>query len=368
MSLTTTLLDRTLPGAQRLAKRLPEATPGRARLRDTLQELAALRVKGASWREYVERLEPALLRFDAARPFTEKARLFREAVTLVEFEPHAYCNRQCPFCPNVDHDRLTVKTPFDFATFERALDDLAAAGYENRVRFARYSEPLACPDIVRFVSETRKRLPKAVIDIVSNGDYLNAKLLAELSEAGLNILHISIYPKAYAWNLDEAQSQLDKLLKRTKLMAEPRGSNATRMDWHLPHETVHINAEAVDFDTVGFDRAGTVDHLVDKAFQRQSPCPMVFQNVTVDFDGTVMPCCNLRSDIEEHRPYVVGNLSHMSIIDAFLSEPMTAWRQSLVGVGPKRKPCDSCKQKCLMSGLANAVLGRQIAAKLNSVP
>ncbi|MBN9495472.1 MAG: radical SAM/SPASM domain-containing protein [Alphaproteobacteria bacterium] len=351
--------------AARAGARLPLGEKMRTRLNTMRSELDRMADPDGAWGHFAARVEARYATDASAFDDAEKRRLFKDMVRLVEFEPHAYCNRLCPFCPNIDGKRIKDHSPMDFAVYRRTIGDLAAIGYDGIVRFARYSEPLACKTICDYVSVARAGLPNAEIDIVSNGDYLDADLLDRLADAGLSILRISIYPKGYDWNVAAARDQLDKLLKRAKTTAKPLVEASDRLYWRIAHPRVEVYAEAADLNRVGYDRGQTLEKLIDRSYVRKSPCTMVFTNLTIDFNGAVMPCCNLRSDVPEHKDFVVDVVSgNRSIFDVYASKAMSEWRASLARAGAKKSPCDTCKQKAIDDPVALALLDRRLAARL----
>jgi hypothetical protein len=351
--------------AARAGARLPIGGKARARLQSMRSELDRMADRDGAWGHFASRLDSRYVSDASVFDDTEKRRLFKDMVRLVEFEPHAYCNRLCPFCPNIDGMRIKDHSPMDFAVYRRTIDDLAAIGYDGIVRFARYSEPLACKTICDYVSVARAGLPAAEIDIVSNGDYLDDELLERLADAGLSILRISIYPKGYDWNVAAAHEQLDKLLKRAKTTAKQLVETGDRLYWRIAHPRVEVYAEAADLNRAGYDRGQTLEKLIDRSYTRKSPCTMVFANVTIDFNGAVMPCCNLRSDVPTHKDYIVDVVSgNRSIFDVYASKAMSEWRASLARAGAKKAPCDTCKQKAIDDPVALALLDRRLAARL----
>lgn len=351
--------------AARVGARLPLGTKARGRFASMRSELDRMADPDGAWGHFASRLDARYVEDPSAFDDETKRRLFKDMVRLVEFEPHAYCNRLCPFCPNVDGKRVKDHSPMDFAVYRRTIDDLAAIGYDGIVRFARYSEPLACKTICEYVATARAALPAAEVDIVSNGDYLDAELLDRLAGAGLSILRISIYPKGYDWNVAAARDQLDKLLRRAKTTAVPLVETPDRLYWRIAHPRVEVYAEAADLNRVGYDRGQTLEKLIDRGYVRKSPCTMVFANVTIDFNGAVMPCCNLRSDVPAHRGYIVDVISgNRSIFDVYASKAMAEWRASLARAGAKKAPCDTCKQKTIEDPVALAILDRKLAERL----
>ena len=339
----------------------------------TLTELArrlyrTVRPARDHWTHLVAVADRASLVHDPALDAAGKRALFKRNVELVEVEPHAYCNRTCSFCPNSIIDRLTVTEHFDSALYDALLDDLASIDYDRVFRLARYSEPMAHDHIFEMVARARRRLPSAVIDIVSNGDYLTSEALARLAAAGLSILRISVYMRRnVAWSPDAAREEIGRVGKRMGLAPRWTDATATSVGAVFTYPDLEIVAFSHNFDEVGYDRGQLLDKLVDRTYVRRSPCFLVFSNFTVDFNGKVMPCCNLRSDHPEHRGFVVGDLTaaSTSIFDVYAGPELTAWRRTLAGVGTKAPPCDTCKQKTL-EGPALARLHARLEPRLRA--
>jgi radical SAM protein with 4Fe4S-binding SPASM domain len=319
------------------------------------------------WTHFLSIVDRRSLEHDAGLDARAKRELFKRNVDLVELEPHAYCNRTCSFCPNATIDRLTVKTTLDRALYESVLDDLKSIGYDRVLRFARYSEPMAHEHIYEMVALARRRLPAATIDIVTNGDYLNPRALARLREAGLSVLRVSVYMRrGVAWSVEAARDEITRLGRRIQLEPAWDASTATTVGASFTTPGLPIVAFSHNFDETGYDRGQLIEQLVDKSWVRRSPCFLVFSNFTVDFNGTVMPCCNLRSDHPKHKAFAVGDLARSSIFDVYAGAEFTAWRRSLATVGEKADPCRTCRQKAL-EGPELERLGRAVDARLRAL-
>jgi len=320
------------------------------------------------WTHFLSILDRRTLEHDAGLDAEAKRVLFKRNVDLVELEPHAYCNRTCSFCPNATIDRLTVKTTLDRGLYESILDDLASIGYDRVLRFARYSEPMAHEHIYDLVALARQRLPGATIDIVTNGDYLNPRAVARLREVGLSVLRVSVYMRrGVGWSVEAAHDEITRLGRRIQLAPTWDAPTATTVGASFPTPGLPIVAFSHNFDETGYDRGQLIEQLVPRDWVRRSPCFLVFSNFTVDFNGTVMPCCNLRSDHPKHKAFAVGDLARRSsIFDVYASAEFTAWRRSLVTVGDKADPCRTCRQKAL-EGPALERLGRAVDARLRGI-
>ena len=131
---------------------------------------------------------------------------------------------------------------------------------------------------------------------------------------------------------------------------------------------MEILVHSHNFDEIGYDRGHLVPDLVDKTYVRRSPCFLVFSNFTVDYNGKIMPCCNLRSDCVDHEQFILGDLKNtdQSIFDIYANRLSTDWRRSLVKVEDKKFPCDSCKQK-ILNGAALKEMGDAVNSRVDSL-
>ncbi len=333
-----------------------------------LHELHDIFSPQGTWRDFINSIDSHHFDFPDVLSADQKRRLFKSSVRLVDLEPHAYCNRQCPFCPNSFLDRQGGKGLMDMNTYRHVIGQLAEIHYDRAIRFSRYCEPLACSEIFDFISLARESLPDATIDIVTNGDYLNSGVLAKLADAGLSAMYISIYPKGYAWNDEAAHKQFVRICDAMEVDARQTYVDRQTICWSIPHPKIEISARASNLEFVGFDRGQSLTDLIDENYRRTSPCPFVFRNVTIDFDFSMMPCCNLRADMPEHRKFIVGNLNpHGSIFDLYCSKELSEWRWSLATVDAKRAPCNTCKQQTLKSRVSLAFLKAEISDKFRGI-
>ena len=75
---------------------------------------------------------------------------------------------------------------------------------------------------------------------------------------------------------------------------------------------------------------------------RQSPCYVVYKHLVIDWDGSVVPCCQLRSDSPLHQGTVLGKIGPggLDLISAYVR--LSPWRKHLAKYGPKKNVCASC--------------------------
>ena len=287
------------------------------------------------------RVEEGHFRHDLSH--SDSIKLFREHVELIEVETTSYCNRTCSFCPNSFIDRLSEKFTMPETTWRSIIQGLIEVDYRGTFVWSRYSEPLSEKRIVSRVREVREAAPHSRICINSNGDYLNSEYLNELENAGLNRLWIDIYfPDDEVYDLESAMNYHEKFLKRINRKAvlistspELAHSIASDRMQIVSHVRNIVAMKAMDLS----DRGGLVKSARRTA--RQAPCYAPYKHLVIDWDGSVVICCQLRSDSPAHRAGVVGRIgSDLGLVEAYLK--LAGWRRALRNYGPKKGPCATC--------------------------
>jgi hypothetical protein len=291
---------------------------------------------------------------------SDAVRLFREYVELVEFETTSYCNRTCSFCPNSFIDRLSEKLTMPESTWQTILDGLREIDYKGTIVWSRYSEPLSERRIPERIREVRRAAPGCRICINSNGDYLDAEYLCELEEAGLDRLWVDIYfPDEEVYNPETARKYHDKFLKRihrpcAEIKALPELSykiHSEKMEI-VTHVRNVAAMKAMDLS----DRGGLIQ-IARETF-RDAPCYAPFKHLVLDWDGSIILCCQLRSDSPAHHSGVVGKIGvdNVGLVDAYVR--LAEWRASLRTYGQKKGPCAACNVSEYDSTLLTRSLSR----------
>lgn len=269
-------------------------------------------------------------------------KLFKASVKMVEIEIFSYCNRRCWFCPNAQIDRFSQNIPMGEELYLRIINTLAQVNYNQAISFSRYNEPLADRVILKRLEQARAILPKAMLHTNTNGDFLTGDYVRDLYQHGLNSLKIQVY-----LSKDEPYDDAAVLIK-LKNKAEQIGfpyqivecKKGLRHEAKIFYQDMNISIYSRNFNIDGCSRGDLVD--VRRAFCRTSPCLSPFRDLYIDYNGKVMPCCNLRSDAPEHQDFIVGDLNQQSLFQIYAAGPLVEWRRRLIGFGPKKSPCNNC--------------------------
>ena len=218
-------------------------------------------------------------------------------IRLIEIELTSQCNRTCDFCPNSYIDRHSENKVLNKKVFEKLIKELDKHNYSKFISFSRYNEPFMHKDIlnerIRYI---RMNLPNVVLVSNTNGDF---------STALVDIDQITI--------MDYDNNKKEMLTPSFRIMRLGEINN----------------------------RGGALDI---KQKERDFPCYEPKHFVGIDYTGDVMPCCNLRHDVEEHKPYILGNIKDNSLEEILISKKALMFR----GIAASGKqsllepPCKEC--------------------------
>ena len=266
---------------------------------------------------------------------------------LIEIETFSFCNRKCWFCTNTIVDRKMVEHYMPEEVYSSLIGQLAEINFAGELTFSRYNEPLSRKDVILArVREAREWLPKAILRINTNGDYLNAEYIEELADAGLSQLWVQQYlQNEERYDHDRVKSVAKRTLKRLgysethKVLTDIEGC---KVEYELPHPKMTVHLRARNFGIDGSSRGGMLE--LANGYQRVAPCKQVHQNMYIDWNGVVMVCCEMRSELKEHSGGVMGSVHKDKLWDIFCSEKYKSWREHHADVSPKEGVCKECRQ------------------------
>jgi MoaA/NifB/PqqE/SkfB family radical SAM enzyme len=266
--------------------------------------------------------------------------LFKHSVGSVEIEIFSFCNRTCSFCPNSFIDRRSRNHFMNPALYSKILDDLASIGYEKIIWYSRYNEPTSDRVFLNRLAEARRKLPNARLQTFTNGDYLDKQYILDLRDAGLNDLRIMAYLANNAVPTEAAfMNLMVQRLTKIGLPWEFVTPKLVRID--VPGITVTYHYAF--FEQVGTNRGGTLS--TGGCADRAAPCIIPLTSMYIDHDGSVVPCCDIRSDVAAHKDFVVFKLTpENSIFEAYADSRLVDWRRGLAFFGPKQAPCNTCNR------------------------
>jgi radical SAM protein with 4Fe4S-binding SPASM domain len=269
----------------------------------------------------------------------------KKQLKLIEIETFSYCNRQCWFCQNSYINRLNTNNILPEETYLYILNQLNEIDYSQEITFSRYNEPLSQKELIlKRISQARTIVPNSKLRTNTNGDYVTLDYIHELRDAGLNELFI----QQYLSNNEQYDHQKMKkrMLKKIKQIGVGYSvisdieNQRIEFNLNIPGITVHLRAR--NFAIEGTSRTEKVSSF-NKEYTRTKPCLQPFNNMYVDYNGSIMVCCNTRSDVEEHKNAIMGNVLDDKLWNIFVNNKYRVWRDHLRDESPKSGVCKECK-------------------------
>ena len=274
----------------------------------------------------------------------DKKKLFAKLVCVVNLELSTYCNRKCSYCP------LSLTPPthaprlqeyMSKSLFVKIIEELSEIDYRGYVILNFYNEPLLDKNLSEKISYIRKNLPNAWILFNSNGDFLTASLLRNLYESGLNQITVTLHTLPnQPYKDSDRRNAVENFLRKISLDKY----FASRIE--IPDKSIMLDislsqTEKIfvctnNWEVYGNDRGGTLEKL--RGSQRVAPCVNPFREISVAYDGTIKPCCNIYFNSLN----IYGNANEKSLTEIYFGKELCKFRRELFTFSRKFGGCATC--------------------------
>lgn len=232
----------------------------------------------------------------------------------VEINPTELCNRRCGFCPRSDSNVYKNKANhITLETIKNICIGLNELEYTNRVGFVGFGEPLLHPQIIDCIKIVRDQIPDMKwLEINTNGDKLNRKLIESLSAAGCSHITVSMYDHDISSKIDDMSCDADIQIVYRHHYSAKNNYNlniVNRTDMLKNTNTCHT----------------------------KNSCYIPFYKLMIDWNGDVLLCNN-----DWSRKNIFGNVNDQSVHDIWFGSEMNAFRGKLLVTREHCSPCKNC--------------------------
>jgi len=280
----------------------------------------------------------------------KSALLFKKSVRCVEIEISSYCNRICTYCPNVFIDRRSENIFIDDGVFLNIIESLARINYSNVIRLNRYNEPLSDRDYyLKRMKQVRKTLPNARLELFTNGDYFNHDFVETLYNNGCRGIHATAHHDWASYTREKGEAYLIKLIEKlgyeyTITKSEESITSCevyVRKDMKFTYNILNFMGNDEAGIPLANDRGQSLDIATE--YKRTSPCLRQFEELSIDHNGNVVPCCHIRSDIPDHKNFGMGEIGKdNNIFLLWCNKKFAGWRRNMISYDLKNDPCTTC--------------------------
>ncbi len=263
---------------------------------------------------------------------------------MIEIEIFSFCNRICWFCPNSFIDRRQTNIILPEEKYLKIIAELAEIDYSGYITYSRYNEPTSKKDIfLTRLQQARQQLPKSKLKTNTNGDYITTSYIEDLYNSGLNELYIQQYDSnKEGFNHEKIHDLIKKKLEKIGLPFQKTTEIYNgRIEYSIEYKDMIIHLRARNFLLDGSSRGNTVP--IGEDYVRTQRCLQPSQNMYIDYNGSIMICCALRSDIGHHKDGIMGNIDDGFLWDIYYNSKYTPWRDHHKEDGEKQGVCRTCR-------------------------
>ena len=270
--------------------------------------------------------------------------IFNDNFPLFEtvfFEVRTKCNGSCPFCAASIENESREDTSMPKELYIKIINQLKTIGFGGRIAYHVNNDPLIFPDLPDFVSYARENLPKAWIQILTNGKALNPKKAEHLLAAGINELTVNNYDDDFTKEIPHRIQKIYDTILPIFYRKEQIKTGHGPCD--KSGEIFRFNIIRTKINIVKSSRAGTSPN---KKIEMTSPrgfCEYPFTQLNITTDGRVSKCC---ADLYFSDP--MGDLKEERLLDIWYGDKFNRARKHLLA--GRREQIGTCR-KCDFIGV-----------------
>jgi len=250
---------------------------------------------------------------------------------IIHLETRSMCNSRCAFCAA---SILNPERPKDAlmpdALIDKILKELAEIGFANRLSLYCNNEPFLDKRIVEIVGRARQQVPRAYLELKSNGTVLTVEKVLKVFNAGLDMLYVNDYVAD-----GRPSPRIAKLRQELGAMGRFRELDVRGSDAHS-----RLVIATRSLGEVLYTRAGTAPNRQESLPEPlRAPCFRPFEMFTVSPAGVVAVCSD---DVYFRTP--MGNVNEQTVMEIWNSPRWQEMRRRLLAGERDRYPqtCRSC--------------------------
>ncbi|MHC9543661.1 MAG: radical SAM/SPASM domain-containing protein [Vulcanimicrobiota bacterium] len=262
----------------------------------------------------------------------------------LDVEATSRCNLKCTFCDKLPLLKKHQIGDMDWNLYKRIIDESSKHRLWG-LKLSYRGEPLLHKKIVEMVSYAKS---KGILDIYfnTNGMLLHERMSTNLINAGLDRISISIEgtdPEAFERERIGAKFKtVLKNVEKLKSLREEKGVNHPK----IRIQSVLLPGLDPDFYRTFWmercDEVSLIDYkdesVREKGLKYCWACPQLWQRMTIEWDGTILPCNN-----DDIRLFSPGNVNEKPILVCWHDPAVNKMREfHKIGRSHEIEDCDGC--------------------------
>ncbi|MDG2089360.1 MAG: SPASM domain-containing protein [Arenicellaceae bacterium] len=254
----------------------------------------------------------------------------------VFFEVRTLCNGRCSFCAASIQNETRTDQSMSFELYDKVISELAEFDFEGRIAYHVNNDPLIFKELQRFVDNARQKLPRAWIQILTNGVALTTKKAEALIAGGINEITID-------WYNDDLESALPKKFDiiRNEILPKYYAEDQIQAGHYAEFTSERIfrwNIFRRLQNEVLNSRGGTAPNKQEKSMAPRGFCEYPFTQFNITANGKVSKCC---SDL--YFSDVMGDVNKNTVLEIWNNDHFRNVREKLIiGDRVSLKNCAGC--------------------------
>jgi len=266
--------------------------------------------------------------------------------SIIEFSSSGLCNRKCIFCPRSAPDYNHVNSHLSLDKISKLSSELKQQqNFKYYFLFSGFSEPLLTPHLGELINILKSDHPNSTIEINTNTDLLNPKVIESLFSKGLTSFICSIYDSRE--RLEEVRQMFHSLgyeepsfkLRERFLIKQNDGENA------LDEFGITLSNRGGAMANAKYSIQPTLEPL-------HSKCYYPFYNMFVDYNGDYLLCPH-----DWNKGEILGNIdTHECLSEVWQSDRLNKIRKDLLDAKRHTSaPCSVCDVNGTLMGYDQSV-------------
>lgn len=256
------------------------------------------------------------LLIDGQMAYVEHLIQSKDLFNHVEIETQNRCNGTCAFCPVNAKQDTRVKATMSEALFKSIIGQLADIEYDGRLSLFSNNEPFLDTRIVDFQRYARQNLPKAKLQLLTNGILLTLDMFCQIIDS-LDYLIIDNYN-------DNLELNTSSEIIKEYCEAHPELIKKVTIVIRNPKEILT-------------SRGGNAPNRKDMKSYPDASCCLPFKQLIIRPDGKVSLCCNDPLGLS-----TMGDLNEETILNVWNGELFRDVRTRLLNGRKNVKHCQFC--------------------------
>jgi radical SAM protein with 4Fe4S-binding SPASM domain len=276
------------------------------------------------------------------------------------------CPMKCVMCPRTYH--MTREQGFmEFTLFKKIIDELSSANpsfhNDKTVWLHHFGESLLHPEFDSFIRYAAEREIRTGLSV--NPVMLNEKNSKSLLNSGLHILYLSLdghddesffkirgienmYTKSRGHVLDflkykkENLCDMQIILSMIDFSLNEESIAAVKEEWESNYQIDgFLMKNYITWDGAIQEIKALAPESSSETIHNDSPaaCSFPWENMTVTWDGDVVPCC-----FDYNKKLILGNVLDHTLSHIWNDAPMQALREEFLAGKVTNPLCRCCEQ------------------------